>query len=72
MKSNYGPVVDANFMVHLVTMNENWLYHYDLQTKQQAINEGMPQWFIPSPKVPELEICWKNSGLLTQNYIFAG
>ena len=27
-----------NFLSHLVTMDETWLHHYDLETKQEAID----------------------------------
>ena len=29
-----------DFLLRLVTMDENWLYHYDLETKQQSIGWG--------------------------------
>lgn len=44
MKSDCVPVAAevADFMTHLVIMDETWRHHYRHQTKQQS---RVPQWF---------------------------
>jgi hypothetical protein len=48
-----------DFLLRLVTMDETWLYHYHLETKQQSMewrHSGSPR-----PKIPSLKIRWKIS-----------
>jgi len=45
----------------MATMEETWLYHYDPETKQRAVD-----WrYIgsPRPKIPSAKIRWKSSRL---------
>ena len=51
-----------DFLSRLVTMDETWLYHYDLKTKQQSMewqHSGSP---CPK-KIPSAKIHWKSSCL---------
>ena len=41
-----------NFLSRLVTMNETWLYHYDLETKQQS----MEWWHSGSPHPKKFQV----------------
>jgi len=42
-----------DFLSRLVTMNETWLYHYDLETKQQSVE--WPHRGSPRPKIFRLQ-----------------
>ena len=51
-----------DFLLRLVTMDETWLYHYDLETKQQSMewrHSGSPR----PQKIPSVKIRWKSSRL---------
>jgi len=51
-----------DMLLRLVTVDETWLYHYDLETKQQSM-----QWLhsgSPRPKkIPSAKIHWKSPRL---------
>ena len=49
------------FLSRLVTMDETWLYHCDLQTKQQSM-EGRHSASPPPPKNFGAKILWKRTG----------
>jgi len=51
-----------DFLSRLVTMDETWLNHYDLEAKQQSMewrHSGSPR----PKKIPSAKICWKSSHL---------
>ena len=48
-----------NFLLRLVTMDETWLYHYDLETKQQSVDWRHSS--SPCPKNSSAKFCWKSS-----------
>ena len=51
-----------DFLSRLVTVDKTWLYHYDLETKQQSMewrHSGSPH----PQKFPSAKICWKISRL---------
>ena len=48
-----------DFMLQLVTMDETWLYHYELETKQQSVEKRLT---LPQ-KIPSAKIHWKSSPL---------
>jgi len=51
-----------DFLSWLVTMDETWLYHHDLETKQQWMEWRHSGW--PGPKIiPSAKIGWKISHL---------
>jgi len=55
----HGP---NDFLSRLVTMDETWLYYYDLETKQQSMewqHSGSPR----PQKIPSAKIGWKISRL---------
>ena len=56
-----------DFLLQLVTMDETWLYHYDLETKQQSMewwHSGSHTHTHPhQKKIPSAKICWKSSHL---------
>jgi len=66
-----------DFLSRLVTMDETWLYHYDLETKQQSMewrHSGSPR---PPQKNPSAKIRWKfffwdQDGILLIDYLPKG
>jgi len=89
-KMSKAPVVLSNFSIffqrdpndflsRLVTMDETWLYHYDLETKQQSM-----EWLhssSPHPKKFRVQksagkvvtsIFWDQDGILLIDYLPKG
>jgi len=60
--SNFFRRYPNDFLSRLVTMDENWLYHYDLETKQQSM-EWRHSSSSPPKKIPSSKIHWKRSRL---------
>jgi len=49
------------FLFRLVIMDETWLYHYDLETKQQSMEWRHSS--SPRPESSSANFCWKSSVL---------
>jgi len=50
-----------DFLSRLMTMDETWLYHYDLEAKQQSMERRHSG--CPAPKILSAKIRWKSSCL---------
>ena len=64
-----------DFLSRLVTMDETWLYHYDLETKQQSVewrHNGSPHptkfWVQKSTGKVLTSIFWDQDGILLIDY----
>ena len=68
-----------DFLSRLVTMDETWLYHYDLETKQQSVD----WWHSGSPRPKKFRvqkstgkvlasIFWDQDGILLIDYFSKG
>jgi len=56
-----------DFLLRLVTMDEIWLYHYDLETKQQSI-----EWRHSSSPLPKKFRVQKSAGKVLASLNFLG
>ena len=56
-----GAIQMISCSARLVTMDKTWLYHYDPETKQESMQDGIAA--HSATKIPSAKIRWKDSKL---------